>query len=103
MLYERLDVWRRGDSGGLILYRCFRVLPIGCFCVQSADYFEPTSTPVTHHQSEAQFLELLAEEPPDQRSGVFPTLEEAIDAFDREFGNRWGPVETPAGENGSNS
>jgi hypothetical protein len=89
LLYERIDVWRRTGSGALIQYRCFRLLPSGGFCIQSADFFEAASTATRHTQSESQFLELLAEQPPEQRSGVFPTLDEAVNAFDRDFGNQW--------------
>ena len=88
MLYERVDVWRRTDSGALILYRCFRLLPSGGFCIQSADFFDAASAPTRHTHSQSQFFELLAEQPPEQRSGVFPTLEEAVNAFDRDFGNQ---------------
>jgi len=36
---------------------------------------------------EKQFLELFSEQSPDERSGTFPTLEAAIQNFDREFGD----------------
>jgi hypothetical protein len=36
---------------------------------------------------ERQFLELLSELEPDERSASFGSLEEAIHAFEQEFGN----------------
>ena len=90
MLYEAINVWRRTAADGLICYRCFRLVPGGGFCVQSADSFHSSVDATRAGQAERQFLELLSEDAPDKRSRVFPSLEEAISAFDREFGNRLG-------------
>ncbi len=82
-LYRYIPVWRR-VADGVVLYRCFEALVEG-FTVQSKDWFRPDS-PATHApQLERQFVELLAEEDPSVRSGVYPTLEAAIEAFDADF------------------
>ena len=84
-LYEHHDVWRRLSDSELVRYRCFRVLPNSGYCVQNADsyYF-----PFDDEQEEflgKHFLELLIEEAPDIRSGTHDTLEEAIQAFERDY------------------
>jgi hypothetical protein len=81
-LYEAIDVWRKQSDGTAIRYRCFKVLPEDGYCVQSADYY-----PTANVDLEKQFIELFAEQEPDERSGIFSTLEEAITNFDQEFGN----------------
>lgn len=83
-LFEAIDIWRRKD-GGAICYRCFRVVPSGQFCVQSADYYSSSGHNGARHDQ--QHIELFSEQDPDQRSGSFPTIEEAILNFDSEFGN----------------
>lgn len=83
-LFEQINVWRRGVSGESICYRCFRILSSGGYCVQSADYYY-SSAELNNPQHERQFLELLTEQEPDERSGSYATLMEAIDAFEREF------------------
>ena len=82
ILYEAIDVWRKQNDGTAIRYRCFKVLPEGGYCVQSADYF-----PTVNADLEKQFIELFTEQEPDERSGIFSTLKEAITNFDQEFGN----------------
>ena len=85
-LYKVVDVWKRKKET-VVRYRCFEVLPDHTFCVQSADYYRPPfSSTQTGHQDK-QFMELLMEEAPDSRSKPFPSLEEAIRAFDRDFTN----------------
>ncbi len=85
MLFEAFDVWRRDDPKVLKRYRCFRLVPGGGYCVQSADYYRPPWGATGERDFDSQFLELLSEAAPDQRSAVYPTLEEAIAAFDRDF------------------
>ena len=82
-LFEAVDVWRQGSMGSLVQYRCFRVWPSGGYCVQSADYYYVDKD--NSHQFEKQFIELLSEQAPDERSEVFDTLEEAVINFDLEF------------------
>jgi hypothetical protein len=85
--YRAIDVWARKDEGTLVRYRCVEVLPVGGYCVQSADFYNLPYDKVESDRLDKQFVELLAEEAPDSRSGVFSSLSEAIRAFVVEFGS----------------
>jgi hypothetical protein len=85
-LYESVDVWKRVSKSELIRYRCFKNIATNKFSVQSADFYHvpPDSAQVAN--LEKQYLELLAEQAPDERSeAAFSSLAEAIEAHDREF------------------
>lgn len=91
MLYERIDICRRlPKSGEVIVYRCFRLLGGQGYVVQSADRIRVPLMASELEAHEARFWELLCEEAPEARSSPFSTLEEAIRAFDREFGDDTG-------------
>jgi hypothetical protein len=84
-MFKAIDIWKRLDDATAIRYRCFQRLTDGQFCVQSADHYH---LPLNENQIKAldkQFLELFIEEFPDQRSSLYPTLEEAIAIYDLEF------------------
>jgi hypothetical protein len=83
--YKAIDVWSRKDNATLVRCRCFQMLPDGGYTVQSADYYNSPFRDTRSAQHEKQFLELLLEESPEVRSPLFPTLIEAISAFDRDF------------------
>jgi len=83
--YKTIDVWTRKDKGRLVRYRCFQSLRDGGYCVQSADFYNAPFADARPERHEKQFLELLLEEDPKERSPLFPTLIEAIRAFDRDF------------------
>jgi hypothetical protein len=83
--YKAIDVWSRRDEGTVVRYRCFQLLPDGGYSVQSADYYKAPFLDSQSAQHEKQFLELFMEEDPKVRSPLFPTLVEAICAFDGEF------------------
>jgi hypothetical protein len=83
--YRSFDIWKRRDARTLVRYRCFEDCSIGRFCVQSADFYRP---PVTNDQIqnlEKQFIELLMEQSPFDRSGSCGSIEEAISEFDKTF------------------
>ena len=84
--YRAFDVWCRLADGGLARYRCFEVLPLGKFCVQSKDFYRPPFRRESAKDLEEQFWELLSETAPDQRSGMYDSLEDAIEMHDKEFG-----------------
>lgn len=69
------------------MYRCWRFFPGPRYVVQSADRirFPVSASDVSKH--EVGFWELFCEESPEDRSESYATLEEAIEAFDAEFGN----------------
>ena len=84
-MLRTIDVWKKIDDTTAIRYRCFQRLSDNGYCVQSADYYY---LPINEEQVknlDRQFLELLIEEPPDERSTVYQSLEEAIVMYDKEF------------------
>jgi hypothetical protein len=86
-LYEAIDVWRR-TTAGLKRYRCFRIVETGRFVVQSVDvyYGEPRDSRETRFANhDLQFVELLSEVSPEERSRAYVSLEDAIAAFDADF------------------
>jgi hypothetical protein len=84
-LYRAIDVWRRVDDKTAVRYRCFECLPLGGFCVQSADFYSLPLDEAQERDLARQALELLIETAPDERADVHPTLEAAIEAHDRDF------------------
>ena len=92
-LYEAIDVWKRVSEKQLVRYRCFRILLLNKFCVQSADgYYLPFDEKL-NRQHDKQFLELLLENAPDKREKTYSTLEEAIEAFEKDFQEEFGNIE----------
>jgi hypothetical protein len=86
-LYRLINVCRRVSSEKAILYRCFELIPQGGFVVQSADWINLPVRPESMAHHERQLWELFCEEAPELRSAPQASLEEAIAAFDAEFGN----------------
>lgn len=84
-LYIEVNVWKRIEENRLLRYRCFHILPDNKFCVQSADFYNlPLNDKQMRYLSE-QFIQLLQEEDPTVRSGLFDSLEEAVASHDRDF------------------
>jgi hypothetical protein len=84
-LYIEVNVWKRIDQNTLMRYRCFRILPDDKYVVQSADFYTlPLDDKQLSYLSK-QFIELLCEEEPAVRSGLYDSLEEAIAAHDLDF------------------
>jgi hypothetical protein len=83
--YKALDVWARKNGKAVVRYRCFQLLPDGGYSVQSADHYHAPFDGIRAGQLDKQFLELFSEEAPEARSPLFPTVDEAIRAFVREF------------------
>lgn len=84
-LYESIDVWERLSKTEAVHYRCFRNLKTNRYSVQSADFLGLPFDSARASNLEKQRLELFLEQLPDERSGSFQTIEEAIEAHDREF------------------
>jgi hypothetical protein len=82
-----INVFRRISAEKAIIYRCFELIPEGGFVVQSADWINLPVRAESMNHHERQLWELFCEEAPDQRSVPYASLEEAIAAFDAEFGN----------------
>ena len=84
-MFKAIDIWKRINDTVAVRYRCFQRITDEHFCVQSADYYH---LPLNEEQVrilDKQFLELFIEESPDQRSSLYPTLEEAIAKYELEF------------------
>jgi len=81
MLYLAIDIYKRAKSE-VVRYRCFQVIPSGRYCVQSADFYRPSSDSA---YLDNQHIQLLIDQAPDERSPTFATLEEAIAYHDTEF------------------
>jgi len=84
-LFEAIDVWKRLSQKELVRYRCFKNLSSHRYSVQSADFYQIPLDPKQAADQERQHLELLAEQPPDERAGSYVTLAKAIEAHDRDF------------------
>lgn len=83
--YRMIDVWERKGDNCAVRYRCFEVLGENKFGVQNTDFFYP-ETEYSHNLNlDSQFLELFLEIPPDERTEVFLSLEEAIKKHQEEF------------------
>lgn len=83
LLYRYIPIWRRIENAA-VLYRVFEVIGLG-YSVQSKDFFHGDALKDCTFSTEAQFLELLIEQAPDERFGPSPTVEAAILEFDQEF------------------
>jgi hypothetical protein len=86
-LYRLINVLRRISAEKAVLYRCFELIPGRGFVVQSADWVSLPLGPESMNHHERQLWELFCEVAPEQRSVPFESIEEAIAAFDAEFGN----------------
>jgi hypothetical protein len=84
MLYRSFDVYKRTETA-IVRYRCFQTIPDGYYCVQSADFYRENTN---RNFPDDQFIELLAEVSPEQRSPAFATIEEAIAHHDSEFSDK---------------
>lgn len=82
-LYRTIDVWERKGGRIVARYRCFESLDTGTFSVQSVDFYHDGKSSAN---LDGQFLDLLTEQDPAERSGKHATLKAAIAAHKREFG-----------------
>lgn len=69
----------------LILYRCFEILPDGGFCIQSVDSYTENRKEENILFLESNFIELLLEDAPENRSSIFNTPTEAIVNYESHF------------------
>jgi hypothetical protein len=84
-IYKSFDIWRRRGTHTLVRYRCFEDCSTGRFCVQSADFYRQPVTIEQIQSLEKQFIELLTDESPFERSEAFASIEEAIRNHDEVF------------------
>ncbi len=83
-LYRTNDVWERKGNGTVVRYRCLESLDNGRYSVQSADFYHQGPL---QPSSDVQFIELLTEQDPAERSGEHETLGAAIAHHKQDFGN----------------
>jgi len=69
-----------------VRYRCFKNVSSGRYTVQSADFYHLPFDQEKAAELEQQFVELFAEQTPDDRAGSFESIEAAIEAHDRDSG-----------------
>lgn len=84
-LYISIDVWTKIPNGGLAIYRCFKILPEQCYCVQSCDFISELIDQEELNNFKAQKIELFLEESPGHRNESCKTLEEAIHRHQSKF------------------
>jgi hypothetical protein len=83
-LYRYIPVWRREPEGAK-LYRCFEIVGVGGYVVQSADYFTSRTWGDREAQMEGQFMELFLEQRPEERIAPRSSIEDAIEHFESSF------------------
>ncbi len=79
-MYKFFDIWKRHSNDCAIKYRCFEVLGKSKFGVQNVDYLYLPIKEKLLIELDNQFLELFIEIPPDERTEVYSTVEEAINS-----------------------
>jgi hypothetical protein len=84
-LFEAIDVWRRFSRARVVRYRYFRNVLTGRYSVQSADFYDMPLDSRQAARMERQYVELIAEQAPDERAGSFESIEAAIEAHDQDF------------------
>jgi hypothetical protein len=84
-LYEAINVWKRISAVEVVCYRCFKDLETNLYSVQSADFYRLPLNQAQTANLERQYVELLAEQSPDERDTGFASLKEAIAAHNRDF------------------
>ena len=85
-LYRRHTIWRRIGSDRAVRYVCFESLREATFSVQSCNSL---ALPVDQNlllEHVEQAAQLFNDADPHERPGSFPSLVEAIEAFEQEFG-----------------
>jgi hypothetical protein len=84
-MYRSFAVWDRAEEG-LYRYRVLENLLTGKFSVLMRDFFgtSPSNLKDCLRDFDNYFVELLAEESPESRSGAYGSVREAVEAFDNE-------------------
>ena len=88
-LFRAVDVWQRNGDRELIRFRCFQSLVTGKYSVQSEDHYHLPIDPQQVANLERQFLELLFDQSPSERSPMRDTLPEAVAAHVDSFADFW--------------
>lgn len=87
-LYRKIEVWKQNGHNNMVRFTCFELLEEKKFCVQSADYFylpiDDNQLAIHNKQQIELFIDLL----PNERSGIYDSLVEAITAHEMEFNSQ---------------
>src|SRR5947209_19847065 len=84
-LYQSFDIWKRISKTRAVRYRCFRELSSGRFSVQIADFYGVPLDPKQAADLEKQYVELFAEQDPEERAGSFDSFEAAIETHNKDL------------------
>lgn len=83
--YRELSLWKRIGDNQAVNFRCFEEIESHLFCVQSADFYTLPLRADVGASFDRQFVELIIETEPIDRSDWFATVEEAIAAHEENF------------------
>jgi hypothetical protein len=83
--FRDFDIWKRISDNCVDRYRCFEILPNQGFCVQSRDRYCEYDFKKNQDFLERNFLELISDLSPLDRSSISSTIEGAIIAFEQSF------------------
>lgn len=86
-MLKKVEVWRALSPVQAVRYNCVQNLESGLFRVCTADFLTPDAS---HDSEQARyFIENILEHSPDsvEQPEWFDTVEAAIEAHDRDFGN----------------
>lgn len=84
-MLRAIDIWKRLDKSCAIRYRCFQVIPNGGYFVQSTDYYHLPLKESDLRFVDAQFIELIIEDPLGSDKKTYSSIEEAIEMHRRIF------------------
>ena len=88
-LFRAINVWQRISAVEVARFRCFQSLVTGKYSVQSEDHYHLPLDAKQVASLETQFLEMLAEQSPAERSAGHDSLSEAISAHRESFADFW--------------
>ena len=86
-LFRAIDVWQRKGDSELVRFRCFQALSTGKYSVQSEDRYHVPIDQKRVSDLDNNFLDLLMEQSPCERSETYDSLAEAIAAHVDSFGD----------------
>ena len=86
-LFRAIAIWRHLGAKKSVRYTCMENISLGGFCVLAADYFYlPLDRSIADWQ-DLNLIELLTEDDLSGRVKWLPTLKDAIQRHDGDFGN----------------
>jgi hypothetical protein len=86
-LYREVNIWKRVSEKEAARYRCFERLPEGGYGIQSVDWYQLPLKEKNTKFLDNNYLELMIEKTLTNQTKLYPTVAEAIAAFEQDFGN----------------